>query len=106
MSKTSFDFGFFCDINQNLKDRCFLADLLGSRSLLQRVQKVMVCDLRLVDFDPFSVCLMLLNFRVRVFLKGAISFSSLCLVDREDLGFDVLCVTETFYVLALKFNCF
>ena len=45
MSKTSFDFGFFCDINQNLKDRCFLADLLGNKSLLQRVQKVMVCDL-------------------------------------------------------------
>ena len=59
-----------------------------------------------MDFDPFSVCSLLLNFRVRVFLKGAIGFSSLCLVDREDLCFDVLCVMETFHVLALKFNCF
>ena len=32
-------------------------DLLGNRSLLQRVQKVMVCDLWLVDFDPFCVFL-------------------------------------------------
>ena len=30
-----------------------LADLLGNESLLQRVQKVIVCDLWLVDFDPF-----------------------------------------------------
>ena len=30
-----------------------LADLLGNESLLQRVQKVVVCDLWLVDFDPF-----------------------------------------------------
>jgi len=34
-----------------------LADLLGNRSLLQRVQKVMVCDLWLVDFNPFCVFL-------------------------------------------------
>ena len=33
------------------------AHLLGNRSLLQRVQKVMVCDLWLVDFDPFCVFL-------------------------------------------------
>ena len=51
MSKTSLDFGFFCDANQNLKARHFLADLLGNRSLLQWIQKVMVCDLSLVDFD-------------------------------------------------------
>ena len=30
-----------------------LADLLGNESLLQRVQKVIVCDLWSVDFDPF-----------------------------------------------------
>ena len=30
-----------------------LADLLGNESFLQRVQKVVVCDLWLVDFDPF-----------------------------------------------------
>ena len=32
-----------------------LADLLGNRTLLKQVQKVMVCDLWLVDFDPFCV---------------------------------------------------
>ena len=30
-----------------------LADLLGNESFLQRVQKVIVYDLWLVDFDPF-----------------------------------------------------
>ena len=30
-----------------------LADLLGNEIFLQRVQKVIVCNLRLVDFDPF-----------------------------------------------------
>ena len=30
-------------------------DLLENRILLQRVQKVMVCGLFLVDFDPFCV---------------------------------------------------
>ena len=55
MSKTSLDFGFFCDVSQNLKAWHFLADLLGNRSLLQRVQKVMVCDLRLADFDLLCI---------------------------------------------------
>ena len=45
ISKTSLDFGFFCDIDQNLKARCLLTDLLGNRNLLQPVQKIMVCDL-------------------------------------------------------------
>ena len=67
-------------------------DLLGNRNLLKRVQKVMMCDLRLVDFDPFcGFCVSrfvacdrdyywrqrktqlwrrLLNFRVRVFVKA------------------------------------
>ena len=30
-------------------------NLLGNRTLPKWVQKVMVCDLRLVDFDPFFV---------------------------------------------------
>ena len=34
-----------------------LADLVGNRSLRQRLQKVMVCDLWLVDFEPFRVFL-------------------------------------------------
>ena len=36
-----------------------LADLLGKESFLQWVQKVIVCDLWLVDFDPFFQCLLL-----------------------------------------------
>ena len=39
-----------------------LADLLGQRTLLKRVQKVIVCDLWLADFNPF--CLFL-RFKVR-----------------------------------------
>ena len=34
-----------------------LADLLGNRTLLKRVQRVMVCDLWMVDFDPICVFL-------------------------------------------------
>ena len=37
-------------------------DLLGNRTFLQRVQKVMVCDFWLVDFNPFCV---FLCFKVR-----------------------------------------
>ena len=57
MSKMSLDFAFFCYVNLNLKAQCFLADLLGNSGLLQWVQKVMVCDLCLVDFDLFCVFL-------------------------------------------------
>ena len=39
-----------------------LADLLGNRILLKRVQKLMVCDLWLVDFDA---CCVFLCFMVR-----------------------------------------
>ena len=45
------NFGFFCSINHLRKP------LIGNRCLLERVQKVMVCDLWLVDFDPFSLFL-------------------------------------------------
>lgn len=55
MSKMSLDFEVFCDVNQNLRVRCFLADLLGNRILLPQIQKVMVCDLGQVDYDPFCV---------------------------------------------------
>ena len=34
-----------------------LADLLGNRTLLKRVQKVFVCDLWLMDVNPFCVFL-------------------------------------------------
>ena len=46
--KSQLTFAFFAAI-------IFLAVLLGNRRLLQWVQKVMVCDLWLVDFDPFCV---------------------------------------------------
>ena len=45
-----------------------LADLLGNRTLLKQVQKVMVCDLWLVDFDPFCV---FLCFKVRCLFDGS-----------------------------------
>ena len=89
MSKMSLDFEVFCDVNQHLRARCFLADLLGNRILLQQGQKVMVCDLWLVDYDPFCVFIAL-NFRVHVFLNSAVGLRAPCLVDREDLCFDVL----------------
>ena len=37
--------------------RFFLADLWRNRTLLKWVQKVMFCDLWLVNFDPFCVFL-------------------------------------------------
>ena len=65
--------GFFCDVNQNLKPRRFLSGPLRNRKILQLIQKVMVCDLWLVDFDAFCVSVfqgsLLLNFRVRVFSR-------------------------------------
>ena len=67
MSKTSLDFGLFCDVNQNLKARRFLADYLGNGILLHRVQNVMVCDLWSVDFDPF--CVFSVFVRVSVFSR-------------------------------------
>ena len=61
-----------------------LADLLGNESLLQRVQKVVVCDLWLVDFDPFCE---FLGFKVRCLwfycdqnrARAPQTFASLCL---------------------------
>ena len=48
----------------SVRPSIILADLLGNRSLLQQVQKVMVCDLWLVYFDLFCVSLC---FKVRCF---------------------------------------
>ena len=53
--KSQLTFGF-------LLPSIILTNLLGNRTLLKRVQKVMVCDLWLVDFDPFCV---FLCFKVR-----------------------------------------
>ena len=50
-------FFYDCCISILLSKKCqtpiILADLLGNESFLQRVQKVIVWDLWLVDFDPF-----------------------------------------------------
>ena len=55
MPKTSLDFVFFYDVNQNLKKRPFVLFIHLSEPL--RKQKVVVRDLWLVDFDPFCVFL-------------------------------------------------
>ena len=65
ISKTSLDFGFFCDINQNLKARCFLMDLLGNRNKFTSGGSK-DHGLRFVDVETF------------------------CVVCREDLCYDVL----------------
>ena len=58
----------FCDwrisilSSKKCQTSIILADLLGNESFLQRVQKVIVYDLWLVDFDPF---LLFLCFKVR-----------------------------------------
>ena len=62
MSKTSLDFGFSATSIKTWRLGAFLADLLGNRRLLQRVQKVMICDLWLVDFDSFGVFLSVSRF--------------------------------------------
>ena len=61
----------------------------------------MVCN-SLVDFDPFCVFALVVNFRVRLFLKRALSFTAQCLVDREDLCFDILLCDVHFHGLGLK----
>ena len=63
MPKTSFDFVFLYDFNQNLKKRPFVLFIHLSEPL--RKQKVVVRDLWLVDFDPFCV---FLCFKVRCFV--------------------------------------
>ena len=89
MSKTSLDFGF---LRRQSKSE---GSALSSRPL--RKQKFTSTGskghgLWFVNFDPFWGYLLLLNFRVRVCLKSAMSFPALCLVNREDLRFDVLLV--------------
>ena len=63
MPKTSLDFVFFYDVNQNLKKRPFVLFIHLSEPL--RKQKVVIRDLWLVDFDPFCV---FLCFKVRYFV--------------------------------------
>ena len=62
MSKTSLDFRFSATSIKIWRLGAFSADLLGNRRLLQRVQKVMICDLWLVDFASFCVFLSVSRF--------------------------------------------
>ena len=54
-----------------------LSDLLGNRCSFQRVLKVMVCNLRLVDFDPF---LFQESLRVSVLFRAIIDLSAAVLI--------------------------
>ena len=65
----------------------------------------MVCNFWLADSDPFCVCSLLLNFRVRMFSKCAIRFPTLCLVDWEDLCFDILLCDVNFSHFSFQFFC-
>ena len=65
MPKTSLDFVFFCDVNHNLKKLCFVAFSRLHFSEPLRKRKAVVCDLWLVDFDPFCV---FLCFKIRCFV--------------------------------------
>ena len=48
-----YDWGISILSSKKSQTPIILTDLLGNDSFLQRVQKVIVCDLWLVDFDPF-----------------------------------------------------
>ena len=45
--------GAFRSSSKKCETPIIVADLVGKKSFLQRVQKVIVRDLSLVDFDPF-----------------------------------------------------
>ena len=107
MSKTSLDFGFFCDVNQNLKARGFLANLLGTRSfrnLLSGFKRswFVICDWWIsIRF----VCVRCSAFELqssRVFEKRT-KFSLLCALSVGRIcALMFCCVMKTFHVLALK----
>ena len=96
MSKTSSDFGFFLRRYSKSEGSRLSSEPLRKQKFqkfTQRVQKVMVCDLWLVDFDPFCVCSLLLNFRVRV----------LCALSVARIwALMFCCVIKTFHFLAPK----
>ena len=72
MPKTSLDFVFFHDVH-NLKKWPFLHfPPLHFREPLRK-RKAMICDLWLVDFDPF--CVFLCSRFVALFLKSTLSFT-------------------------------
>ena len=71
LSKTSLDFGFFFNVNQNMKAWRLLGRPFRKQKLTSMGSKVIVCDLWLVGFDSFCVSVfqgsLLLNFRVHMF---------------------------------------
>ena len=72
MSKTSLDFGFFCNVNQNLKNLLFLT--FTSRRTSWETNGY--SDLWVVDFDLFlCFCVSWFIAFGRMFLKSAINFT-------------------------------
>ena len=71
LSKTSLDFGFFFNVNQNMKAWHLLGRPFRKQKFTSMGSKVIVCDLWLVGFDSFCVSVfqgsLLLNFRVHMF---------------------------------------
>ena len=71
LSKTSLDFGFFFNVNQNMKAWRLLSRPFRKQKSTSTGSKVIVCDLWLVGFDSFCVSVfqgsLLLNFRVHMF---------------------------------------
>ena len=77
MPKTSLALGFnFCNINQNLKNQYFHPFRHLSGPI--RKQEVIVCDLQMVDFNPFcvflcfKVCCFWTSGLSRMFLKSTV----------------------------------
>ena len=96
-----FDVTYYCtfhkhvnfDVQKRLRfslPSIILTELLGNNTLLSQVQKVMVCDLWLVDFNPFRV---FLCFKVRclwsraaknVIVKAAFELLSLHVCEKRN----------------------
>ena len=71
---TSLDFGFFCDVNQNLKARCFLSGPLRkqkftSKDLKGHGLRFVIGGFRYVLRVSVFQILLLFNFRVRLFSR-------------------------------------
>ena len=72
LDNTSLDFGFFCDVNQNLKARRFLSGPLREQKFTSKDSKghglrFVIGGFRYVLRVSVFQSLLLLNFRVRLF---------------------------------------
>ena len=75
MSKTSLDFWFLLRRQSKSEGLGLSSEPLRKQKFTQRAQKVMVCELLLLDFDPFCVFVELQS--SHVFEKRS-KFSLLC----------------------------